>query len=316
LYCFLPIAKPEGVTAPEGKLSWGRLVLGKRSYLVCAIEKDRKLAKFWVDRDGDKDLKEETPVEMKGSYNSLGGVTGEFELGEGTLKKEMRVCVLLYSLRNGYVAICTKYSGKVKAEGQDFTVTWVPGQEPRFRQASWRMEFPTLYIGKKKLSMGTKNLALKDGKIVGKWELEEDKELVEAKAPENLRAVTLHKREKGWNAASMPVEGKIYLPRGTFSAVWADMRKKGEDGEYRLRVLLGSRGFEIKEGINLGPVEPLMLAPVVGQRGGKVYIKANLASALKGRVSLLKNGGRLQPPKLTVKDADGKEVASHVFKPG
>jgi hypothetical protein len=308
--------KPEGVTAPEAELSWGRLVLGKRSYIICGVEKNRKLAKLWVDCDSDKDLKEETPVEMKGKSVSVGNLTGEFELGEGTWKKEMQVWILSSSLRNGYVGICEKYTGKFEAEGMKFTVNWFPGQEPRLRPESWRMEFPTFYFGKKKLSMGTKNLSLKDGKITAKWELAEDKELVEADALENLHAVTLHKRVLGWNAASVPVKGKVYLPQGNFSAVWADMRKKGEDGEYRLRVLLGSRDFEIKDKLTLGAPEPLTLAPVVTQRGDKVYVKANLTSALKGRVSLLKNGGRLNPPKLTVKDADGKEVASHVFKPG
>ena len=178
------------------------------------------------------------------------------------------------------------------------------------------MEFPTIFFGRKKLTMGTGNLTIKEEKITGKWELVEEKDLVEAKTPDNLHAVTLHKRTSGWNAASVPADGKVYLPAGKYSAVWADIRKKGEDGEYRLRVLLGSNNYEIKDGLSFGPVEPLILAPQVTQRGGKVYIRANLSSALKGRTNLTKNGGRLDPPKLTITDAEGNEVASHVFKPG
>ena len=98
--------KPEGVTAPEGELTWGKLVLGKKSYTACYTEKDRRLARLWVDIDNDKNLKEETPEELVNNMLAIDRITAELPFGVGTLEREIRVVFSYYTHRNGYVGVC------------------------------------------------------------------------------------------------------------------------------------------------------------------------------------------------------------------
>ena len=308
------IDAPEGAKAPEGELEWGKITVGKNSYIVCITKEEKKLTSLYLDADNDNDFAEERPAKLKGSFIIIEGVPLEFEVAGGTLIDKASIAILQYTPRNGYLGISTKYAGSAEVEGKKVRIDWIPGQKPRLFPEGQRLGFAAYYFGKKKLALKGDSVTLKDGKVVADCVLEEDEGLVEAKAGSMLQYITLHQGREG--VACVADEGKLYLPKGKYTVAWGYFSKKVEEDTYELRVLLGSRNFEIKDDYKLGEIEPLKLSATVTQRADKVSVRASLTNASGGRVTLTKNKKALPPPKLSIKDAEGKEVATHVFKPG
>lgn len=308
------IDAPEGAKAPEGELEWGRLTTGKKSHKVCITVEDKKLTKLYLDADGDNDFTEETPVKLKGSFITIPGMPVEFEVTGGTLVDKTNIAIMQYTPSNGYVGISTKYTGTTEVEGMKVKIDWTPGQKPRLQPEGQKLGMAAYYFGKRKLALEGDSVSLKDGKVVVDCVMKEAEGLVEVQAGSLLEYVTLHQGREG--AACIPEEGKVYLPTGEYTVAWGYFSKKVNGDTYELRMLLGSRNFRIKDDYKLGDIEPLALAATARQAGSKVSINAALTSASGGQVTLTKNRKALNPPKLTIKNAKGEEVATHTFKPG
>jgi hypothetical protein len=316
------ITRPKGVTAPSGKggkLVWYRLLLGKYRYLVCIIEKSGKkgkLTRLFLDKDGDKDLKEETPVEAKlrwgNPYFIVDGVTGEFKVGDNSVTGKMRVWIV--PAAGGNLFFSTGLLGEISVEGKKFTLAWVPGNKPYFLLASWKEKFFTLCVGNKKLSVNAKSIAVKDGKVLATYKIKEDKKLIEVKVPsgkEGLTTVELLQQPN--TVACMPSDGRVFLPGGMYPVAWATFDKKSEGASYSLNILL--QGFEVKEGTTISPAEPLELALSVQQSGNRIAICASLTDASKRPAFVYKDGELAKPPTLKIINPEGEEVVACRLKP-
>lgn len=308
------ISAPDSAKAPDGDLEWGRLTVGKRSYNVCLTKERNMFTKLYLDADADNDFAEETPAKLRGSFITIEGMPVEFEVAGGTLIDKTNIFILQYTPRNGYVGISTKYSGSAEVEGKKVRIDWTPGQQPQLYPEGWRQGFSAYYFGKKKLTLKGGGVTLKDGKVAAECVLQEEEGLVEVPGGDLLKYVTLHQGRDG--VACVAEEGKAYMPKGKYSVAYGYFGKKVGDDVYDMRVLLGSRNFEVKEGFKPGEFEPLKLSATISQRANRISFRANLTSASGGSVALAKNKKALSPPKLVIKDSEGNEIATHTFKPG
>lgn len=309
--------QPEGAKAPEGELDWGSLTLGKRSYLVCAVLKDGKHSKLYLDADGDKDLAEEKPVAVRDRggipFFDLEGVEGEFKVGTETLSVKMRLSVT--PVYGGYVFSCTAYAGEFKIGDGSFAVVWVPTNAPLVRPTGWEFGVPTLYYGKHKVTVQQKDIAIKDGNVKASYKVAEEEELAELDAPKGLSFVMLYGRN--FYAAFLPSGGKLHLTKGTHNTAVASFRKEREGKRYELRVMLSSQGgYEVKDDTKIGEAEPLKLTPSVEVKGSSISVTASLLDARKRDVAIGRDGEPIPPPKLKITDPNGKEAAAHEFVPG
>jgi len=329
------IQKPDDVKAPDGKLVWARLILGKRIYLTCiksettgafrmkgnTLVKEEIFKHLYIDRDRDKDLAEETPVEGKGNQNArqfiVEGLTGEFQIKDSLLVEVVRLCIMSYTISSGQVGVCFRYTGKVKIDDEEFSITWIPGSEPTLNHRTYGMRTTAFFFGKKKLSVPSVSIVMKEEGLYASIEtIEESENLVELAVNETLHNITVNKQDLS-NLICIPRKGKVYLPKNVnYRYIWAEFRKNTEKGEFRLRVQIGSRNAEIDDSIKLMPVEPLKLTTKVTKRNDKVSLRAYLTGALGQRVTLYPVGRKIAPPVLKIKDTEGTVVAEHTFKPG
>ena len=309
--------KPDGVVAPEGASDWGRITLGEKSYILCVVtgkEKD----KLYLDRDSDQDLAEETPLESKKTENysffTLDDLVGEFKVGEKTLTAKMRLVFSpkLTPLR-GWMPVCTAYTGKVKIEDKSFTVVWVPGNKPHIApimKAISRGPLQRLLVGNKELLL--KEVSLKEEKVVLNYTVTVKEDFLPVEVPANLKSLMVFLGRS--REICVPIEGKVFLPKGKKRYLYLGFTKKSEGSEYELLVF--QRELDVKEDTKIPPPEPLKLALKVQQRKGTVWIEVKLTDTNGRGVYILKNGERLEPPVLKVKDENGKEVAEHKYRCG
>jgi hypothetical protein len=313
---FESASKPDGAKVPDGEIVWGKLILGKHSHILCMTKKGNKLARLYLDSDGDKDFKEETPVEAKlrGQipYFALDGITGEFKVGNGSVSGKMRVWVV--PAARGYIYLFTGLFGEIEAAGNKFSIAWVPGKPPFFRLASWKTGVSVLYAGRKKITIDEKSLSVKDGVVTVKYTAAEEKDLVEVQVPEGLTIVELYHMRNA--VACLPSDGKLFLPEGSYSIAYATFDKESEGASYSLNILLGTGGFIVKKGMSVLPAEPLNLSLTVEQKGAQVSIGTSLSDASKRNVAIFKDGKQVSAPKLKVTDSEGNIVATYKYKPG
>ncbi len=308
--------KPGGVVSPEGELDWGRLTLGRRSYLLCITRENGKLTKLYLDRDTDKNLAEETPVQAmqvgRWVYFVLESVPGEFALGENSISIKMRL--LIMPVLRGYVPVCTAYVGKIKDAGDKASIVWVPGKWPYFRPALWKSECPVLYIGSKKLIIGQNDVAFKDGKVVATYRVEKGEEsLIPVAAPKWLHSVRLFRQR--FETVCLPADGKLFLRKGKCAFLSLGFVKESEGVSCEADAVFPG-DLVIREGMTLGKLEPLTLAIEVSQKDSSVSITPSLTDASGRQTSLSKNCKPVPAPKLIIKDPGGKEVANHQFEYG
>jgi len=309
--------KPEGIVAPEGASHWGKLVLGEKRYLLCVVsgkEKDR----LYLDRDSDKDLAEETPLESEKTENysffKLDDLLGKFKIGEKTLTLKMRIVFSpkLTPLR-GWLPVCTAYTGKIKIEGITFTVVWVPGNRPHItpimRTVS-REPLRRLLVGNKELLL--KEVRLKEEKVLLDYTVTVKEDFLPVEVPANLKTLTVFQRRSA--EICIPIKNKVFLPKGRKRYNYLGFVEESEGSKYEMFVL--HRELDVKEGAKILPPEPLKLALKVQQRKGTVWIGAELIDAQKRGVHIFKDGKLLEPPVLKVKDENGKEVTEHRYRCG
>jgi hypothetical protein len=302
--------KPEGVIAPEGELQWGNLTLGEHSYLTCIEKKGDKFTKLYLDKNNNKNLAEETPIENDGGRGIsfvVDSIKGAFRFQGALLSFDMKVHFM-----PGYdqsLVVFTAYTGTIKTELGEFELTWLPGENPSIRRLTEKGPYQVLVVGRKKLSA---DVSLKNGKVVASYAVVEDG-LVPVETSDSLQEIELYvEKPKFIVTRCLPGDGKIYIPKGKYDAVNCIIKKNKDDVEYGISLGFADNELEIKDSIKI-KAEPLTLKPDLAQENGAVTAKPRMHNADGREARVFKFNGSLEAPKLVIKDAEGKEVASHVF---
>lgn len=311
-------ARPEGVTPPEGDLIWGRLILGEKSYTVCILTEDDK-EKLYIDRDGDMNLKEETPLETEKNsqgygFFSIDGLSGEFKVGEESLSVKMRIVFSpkLTRLR-GWLPVCTAFLGNIEVEGRTLTVVWVPGNRPILQSpipSMSRAPLTSIHVGRNEISL-KEEITLKGNRPVVNYTSTVDEDSLPADADESLSAALVYS-DRSYRVC-LPSKGKLFLPKKANYLYFSFIKEEKDD---KFELLVFRRGFKDEEEMKIPSPEPLKLALNIEQEPGIIWITPELTDASGNALHILKNGERLKPPVLRVKDTEGKEVVKHTYKCG
>jgi hypothetical protein len=315
------ISAPEGVTAPEGTLRWGRLHVGKKSHLLCMVMKGRQEGCLWLDRDGDRDLKEETPVKtamLLGRLPSfrLKDVPGEFEVAGKILPLAMNLQVVpMISEMQGLVFLNTVMTGSVAVDGQQLDLRWFPGGSPYISPAVKLlrpMEIARLRIGGMEIT-ASEALTLADGKLRGSFTAAEAADGVACSAPDGLGCIMVNEKRKIF--VYMPGNGKVHLPRGKLSRPQYLYGASTESVTYNLAVL--GKDLEVEEGLVLKDQGTVSIGLEVKTKDGKAVFSATMTSHAGNRIQVFKDGVPLPAlPSLRVLDPEGNVLAKHRFTAG
>jgi hypothetical protein len=313
---------PEGVKAPEGEFTWGRLVLGEHDYLfACHTPKDRQAeGRIFVDRDGDEDLAEEKPGVGRWTSGHMPGMgfwgfyakdlTARFEVRGVALETK----VLARIRPPSTLEIFTTYCGTLPDLGVNVGVSWLPGCGAKLVDLGSGLSVQGCFKGPERLAVQPDSLEIRDGVPVIRAEF--------AKA-EGLVAVPVGKDVAFWRAQQtwgpvpqtycVPKGGKVHMPPGRWIGGLTLRREKaGVVWE-----LTANRGeFTARAGADFGPVEPVYLKTRVRkvQSGTEFWPVLTDASAAAG-VRIGKGGAVLKTFRLGVRDGDEKTVHSHEFQP-
>jgi hypothetical protein len=303
---------PEAAKGPEGNLAWAELQLGVQKALLC-IRLEEDSASLYFDRDGDKDLVEETPVRGRhmGRYRTRGY---DFDLDEVSAVFRFRNTVLSHSLRiriqypfHWGVQVFTVYNGRIELFGETCLVTWVPGQKPILRlPAITTGKIRDVHFGRKRIDFGEKSVLVKEGKVVGTYRIVDDEALVAVSVPEGLSKLNVSWDTKTWTICK-PEKNKVYLSEGVYYRAEAVIDRTAQGSHWWLSIMV--KDFEAVEGTSFrGPIEPLSIRVSVRQRGGAAVIQPAFTDSAKRGVILYRDGEPVTP-RLVIKDADGAEVA-------
>jgi len=309
---------PEGVTAPEGSLQWGALSIGEYGYIACVVMENNAPKKLYLDRDGDKNLAEETPVEVLLFMNRfpvfrLNDVAFKFKLGESALDGK----VPLWVTHSATSAVIFKaaYVGKVKTECGDVTIAWAPGSDGVLAlPPSLASLYNVIYITDKKFEIIKNSLTVRNGKLFAKYELKTVEGIASLKAPAGLTALVAY-NEDGTQVPALPSGDKVCLPKKTYNFITIVIKKELENIRWELTSYISN--FEAKNGAEIGAVLPLSCDLKITQNGGQIIFQPSIADA-SGRAARIVNNKDvvLFAPTLIIKDGDGKEIAKHAFQPG
>ncbi|MHC5038081.1 MAG: hypothetical protein ACYTHM_12260 [Planctomycetota bacterium] len=320
---FKSAQKPEDAVAPAGGLSWGRLTLGLRSYLVCVARQEKSRAKLYLDTDGDNNLAEETPIRASEAIPGdemffLDGIAASFRVKGGPVTVKLDLLLEFAQMpgkatRRVSLGTATTFLGAMKEGPPGLSIAWTPGQAPRFRPrtnylGTWAG--PKIYHGNQSLSVESP-VSLKAGKVVAVISTAPCQGLVECAAPKGIAGVGIPSSDG--IRVHLPDKGKFFLPAGTHSLVVLAMAREGKGGPFDLTVQ--SRELKVQEGFTLGEIEPLRVSIEIVQKAKEVTFQPKLTDCQDRRANLDKGEGPLTL-RMIVKDAEGKGVADHAFERG
>ncbi|MHC4664270.1 MAG: hypothetical protein ACYS8W_21615 [Planctomycetota bacterium] len=305
-------APPKDVKAPEGELTWCRLLLGRSLYLMCVVLDGYEWKKLYIDRDGDNDLIEETPIELAEHPAGfevfvIEDLPAKFKVGESELDLKIRVGFFPNSFYS--LLLWNKYEGKIKTGGTDIPVTWTPGRE---KVSLVQSADSKVYIGGKSIEMDGGGMKLKEGKIVAAYELKDAGNMVELEVPSEASLVFALDGQHWINAYRG--DGKICLPAGKYQYARIYISKELEGKKFLATSLYGE--FEAKEGAGFGEIEPMKLAVTPANRMGRMYLSPTFTDASGKTAVVFADGFEISPPVLTLKDSGGKQIATHTFERG
>jgi hypothetical protein len=325
-------AAPPGAEGPAGPLAWGRLVAGEKTYFVCFqdIEPFRKYnsrelqelpkkGKAYLDRDGDGDFAEETPVEGFVSCETMPGteflrfvfedLPARFKIGGSPLDLNVR---LGYTVP-GRVALFTVFAGRDPSFPEGVVGFWTPGAaKPDLMLRGSGLWIHECFIGPRKLVILEDGLKSKGGKLVLTFREQEGCELVPVALPESCRFI-LSTPQAGPlpSTPCKPEGGKVFLRPHVQCVVGQFARTLGGD-EWVLQTARPE--LRVEPGTSFGDIEPLTYYTRIQETAGGTEFWAWFEDASGQSCGLRKNGGLAGPPLMTVKDEEGREVFSHRFE--
>lgn len=310
---------PEGADAPDGELLWMDIKLGKETYKACILTDELK-AEMYIDRDRDLNFREEDPVRsaQRGSfwyhYFEIESLPGEFEIGDGTLKQDVKLRVMAYRRKgksscNVYMYSC--YNGRIKAFDRDFKVTWIPGQEPIIQPLNRRAYTNNYHFGRERIDISCKSIFLSKGKVVAKWSVKEDMSLIGVPVPKGTTKViaSMIRSPGRYSTECYPEDGKIYLAEGEYAYMRTDSNRKEQGTDWRLSLTYTK--FIVKKGATLGNPEPLTVPIKIKVGPRTVDMKPSFKDANGNRAILFKNKRIMGAPKLVICDMNGMLIVKY-----
>ncbi|MFH1422287.1 MAG: hypothetical protein ABIH42_06195 [Planctomycetota bacterium] len=313
------IEKPEDVTAPEGELVWTNLLIGRKSYLACILYEKERPIKLHIDKNGDKNLTDDTSDEMiivsdRKDIFWIEYIEGEYKIADTLLSIDMRILLYPVSKKDIIIQSYTFLTGKFTIEEYEFFIKFSLGQKPFLLPSSTSgAKLCAVRVGKKLVTLDEKSMAVnEDNKVVIKYLTSEDENLLQIEAANGLETIDL----KSGNDVTQccPQNNNFYIPEKEYKLVTYRFTKKSGSDIYYMSVY--TKNIEVDKHNRIGATEPLNLTPQVKIEDNKAIIRLIFVDALGRNLSIKKNTRQLEPPKVKIIDSNGNVVATHDYTEG